>query len=77
METLQDVLVQHHCYAVLFRTAHKWLACEPDDSPLIIHLLADPTHGQQHYNLPSVTEIAAVITGDGSQATDSHDIVLH
>jgi len=47
------------------------------DSSITICLLADPAHDQRCYNLPTVGEIAAVIPGDGSQAIDSCDIVLH
>jgi hypothetical protein len=53
------------------------LAQQPADSPVSICLLADPTWDQQQYNLPTVSEIAAIVPGDGTQVTDSCDIVLH
>ena len=77
MRKLQNVLLEHHQYATLFRNAHELLLQYPTDSSITIHLLADPARDQRRYNLPTVGEIAAVIPGDGSQATDSRDIVLH
>jgi hypothetical protein len=77
MQKLQTVLIQHHCYATLFRHAHEVLAQQPPDSSLLIRFLADPSHDQRHYNLPTVSEIAAIIPGGVTHVTDSHDIVLH
>ncbi|KAG2743999.1 hypothetical protein P692DRAFT_201722527, partial [Suillus brevipes Sb2] len=32
---------------------------------------------KRRYNLPTVSGIAAIVPGDGTQATDSRDIILH
>jgi hypothetical protein len=77
MERLQTLLLNNHRYATIFRHAHEILSQHPDDSPLTIHLLADPTRDHRRYNLPSAREIAAVIPGDGTEATSSRDIILH
>lgn len=77
MDKLQTILLQHHCYSALFRHAYEVLAQQPADSPISIRLLADPTRDQRRYNLPTVSEIAAIVPGDGTQVTDSRDIVLH
>ncbi|KAG1764997.1 hypothetical protein EDD22DRAFT_775518 [Suillus occidentalis] len=77
MQKLQTVLIQHHHYTTLFCCAHKVLAQQPPDSSLSIHFLADPSHNQQHYNLLTVSEIAAIISRDVIHVTDSCDIMLH
>ncbi|KAF8142055.1 hypothetical protein EV363DRAFT_1149524, partial [Boletus edulis] len=77
MRRLQNALTSHHRYATLFRNAHELLDQHPVDSPITIRFLADPTRDQRRYNLPTVSEIAAVIPGDGTQATDSRNIILH
>jgi len=77
IEKLQNVLLAHHRYAPLFRHAHELLMQEPEDSLITVRLLADPTRDHRRYNLPTVSEIAAVIPRDGAHATESRDIVLH
>ncbi|KAG2738560.1 hypothetical protein P692DRAFT_20676686, partial [Suillus brevipes Sb2] len=77
MDMLQTLLHDHHRYAHLFKHAHEILAQYPVDSPVTIRLLADPARDQRRYNLPRVSEIAAVIPGDGTEASDSRDVVLH
>ncbi|KAG2112888.1 hypothetical protein DEU56DRAFT_713134, partial [Suillus clintonianus] len=77
MERLQTLLLQNHRYAAIFQHAHEILANQPDDSPITIRLLADPSRDRRRYNLPTVDEIAAVIPGDEAESTGSRDIVLH
>jgi hypothetical protein len=77
MHKLQTVLLSSHRYVGLFHQAHEILSNHPHDSPVTIRLLADPNRDQRRYNLPTVSEIAAIVPGDGTQATDSRDIILH
>ncbi|KAG0705759.1 hypothetical protein DFH29DRAFT_996625 [Suillus ampliporus] len=77
MERLQTLLIQNHRYATIFRHAHEILSAQSDDSPIMIRLLADPNRDHRRYNLPTVSEIAAVIPGDGTETMESHDIILH
>lgn len=77
MRQLQDILLQHHRYAAIFQQAHEILARFPEDSPVTIRLLADPHRDQHRYNLPSISEIAAVIPGNGTAGVDGRDIILH
>ncbi|KAG2049161.1 hypothetical protein BDR06DRAFT_984537 [Suillus hirtellus] len=69
MDKLQTILLQHHHCSALFHHTYEVLAQQPADSPVSIH--------QQRYNLPTVSEIAAIVPGDGTQVTDSRDIKIH
>ncbi len=41
-----------------------------------LNICLDATRDQRRYNLPTVDEVAAVLPGDGSQATAARDIVI-
>lgn len=77
MRKLQTILIQHHRYVTVFQQAHNLLQQYPEDSSVTIHLLADPSCDQHRYNLPTVSEIAAIVPGSGTDGADGRDIVLH
>ncbi|KAG1765583.1 hypothetical protein EDD22DRAFT_845373 [Suillus occidentalis] len=71
------LLLDNHWYGTIFWHAYEILAQHPDDLLLSIHLLADLTRDHHQYNLPSAREIAAIILGNGTEATASCNIILH
>jgi hypothetical protein len=78
MHLLQDILSHNHKYAHIYRHIHEVLAAIPPElqENVMVQLCAESARPSCQYDLPSVDEIAVVIPGDGTQYTDSCDIVL-
>jgi hypothetical protein len=78
MEALQTMLIASHRYAHIYRQAHEILATYPEaDENATIRLRVTAQQDRRRYNLPTADEVAVIIPGDGTQATDSRDIILH
>ena len=75
MHGLQDMLLQHHQYAPVFKHAHEIL-CEYDGliEDAEVHLRVAPGLDKQQYNLPTADEVAVILPGSQSKAP--WDIVL-
>ncbi|KAF9508724.1 hypothetical protein BS47DRAFT_1278904, partial [Hydnum rufescens UP504] len=78
MLELQDMMHANNPYIPMYRTAHEILLALPVaqcNVECCIHL--DESADQHHYNLPQADQIAAILPGDGENATHGQDIVLH
>jgi hypothetical protein len=76
MEYLQTMLHENHQYTALFKHSLEVLQTTPSRD-LGIHIVADPSTDSRQYNVPSADEIVVIIPGDGSQAINPCNIVLH
>ncbi|KAI0043941.1 hypothetical protein FA95DRAFT_1523552, partial [Auriscalpium vulgare] len=74
MQSLQELLAEHHQYAATYRHAYDVLEREGGDE-VMIRLHADPTQDRRRYNLPTADEVAVIIP-DASQPTSRRDIIL-
>jgi len=60
------------------RTGHERMQDTPaNQCDLPLHIHVDIQQDQQRYNAPVVDEIAAIIPGDGTDADNTCDIILH
>lgn len=75
MSRLQEMLNEHHFYAHVFRHAHEVMTAEQSED-VSMRLCVDACQDRRRFNLPTSDEIAAVLPGDGSQVTQSRDIIL-
>ncbi|GJE95688.1 ATP-dependent DNA helicase [Phanerochaete sordida] len=76
MAALQQMLLEHHRYAPIFRHAHEILQ-EHDggvDVSLSLHCLS--SNDRRRYNLPTADEVAVIIPDAASWDADHRDIVL-
>jgi hypothetical protein len=75
MQGLQDMLLQHHQYAPIFKHAHEIL--RDYDGPVEdaeVRLRVAPGLDKRRYNLPTADEVAVVLPGAQSRAP--RDIIL-
>jgi hypothetical protein len=76
MEYLQTMLRKNHQYTALFKHSLEVLQTTPSRD-LGIHIVADPSTDSQRYNVPSADKIAVIVPGNGSQAVNPRNIILH
>ncbi|KZP20021.1 hypothetical protein FIBSPDRAFT_708719, partial [Athelia psychrophila] len=76
MQILQNVISASHYYTHLYKHAHEVLREHEDVPDVSIRLRCAPNQDRRRYNLPTADEVAAILPGDGSQPTDSRDIIL-
>ena len=67
---------QYHCWAEIFKQAHKVFQ-RSNTNEVSLQLTVDRNQGWQRHNLPTSNEVAVIVPGDGIKANCSHDIVLH
>ena len=75
MQGLQDILLQHHQYAPIFKHAHEIL--RDYNGPVEdaeVHLCVAPGLNKWRYNLPTADEVAMILLGAQSKAP--HNIIL-
>jgi hypothetical protein len=75
LQTLQDVLHRHHVYVGIYKQALEIMATLPAERRQV-HLQYNAQTDGRRYNLPTADEVAILIPGDGSRATDRRDIIL-
>ena len=76
MQILQDMLHRHHPAVQLYKQAFEMTRNLPPDQNCRIALRFTNEQDRRCYNLPTATELAVILPGDGDQATTSRDIVL-
>jgi hypothetical protein len=78
LRTLQDMLLEHHQYASIYRHAYEILERYDPNDDVAIHLRVAPGHDRRRYNLPTADEVAVILPGvDGDNTQVSQrDIVL-
>jgi len=80
MQTLQDTLFNHHLGVQLYKQALELTSNMPPDQQCKIALRFDESTDRRQYNLPTAAaanEIAVILSGDGDQPQDAHDIILY
>ncbi|KZP24540.1 hypothetical protein FIBSPDRAFT_929756 [Athelia psychrophila] len=76
MQILQGVISDSHYYAHLYKHAFEVLQEHGEVPDVHIRLRCAPNQDRRRYNLPTADEVAVILPGDGSQPTDSRDIIL-
>ena len=76
MQILQDMLFCHHPGVQLYKQAFDLTKNIPANQHCRIALRFTNEQDHHCYNLPTTTELAVILPGDGDQATNSRDIVL-
>ncbi|PCH38554.1 hypothetical protein WOLCODRAFT_65178, partial [Wolfiporia cocos MD-104 SS10] len=79
MGELQVVFEEHNPFVPLYRRAFEILQAKPPEEQLNVraHIMLQHTADRQHYNLPTIDEVAAVIPGSGDEDVQRHrDIIL-
>ena len=76
MYRLGGLIVDNHRWVGFFKHAHEVFQSSTADK-VVLRLTVNHNQDRRRYNLPTSSEIAAVIPGDVSQASASRDIVLH
>jgi len=63
-------------YVEVFKMVRDMMAIEgaPIDSKL--HLIASRTKDARQYNVPTADEVITLMVGDGSEAINTHDVVV-
>ena len=78
MRTLQDMLLEHHQYASIYRHAYEILEWYDVNDDVAIRLRVAPCHDRHRFNLPTADEVAVIlpgVDGDNPQLSE-RDIVL-
>jgi len=75
MYRLGGLISENHRWAGIFRRAHEVFQTSRTDQ-VSLQLTVNRNQDRRRYNLPTSDEVAAVIPGDGTQASGSRDIVL-
>ncbi|KAF9538616.1 hypothetical protein CPC08DRAFT_738836 [Agrocybe pediades] len=76
MQGLQDMLLEHHQYAPVYKHAHQILHdYEGRVEDAEIRLRVAPGLDKRRYNLPTADEVAVILPG--SNSTAPRDIILH
>jgi hypothetical protein len=78
LRTLQDMLLNHHQYAPIYRHAYEILERYDPDDDVSIRLRVAPGHDRRRYNLPTADEVAVILPGmeGDSMQLSQRDIVL-
>ena len=78
LETLQNMLLQHHQYVQVYRHAYELLGNYDPNEDVSIRLRVSPNLDRRRYNLPTADEVAVILprTGDPAE-NNSRDIILH
>jgi hypothetical protein len=78
LHTLQDMLLNHHQYASIYRHAYEILEHYDPDDDVSIRLRVAPGHDHHRFNLPTADEVAVILPGvDGINMQFMHrDIIL-
>ena len=76
MDVLQNILLQHNHYTILYQHSFEVLL-NTLSIDLEIQLLADPSTDLQQYNIPPINKLAIILPRDNTCALNPHDIVLH
>ena len=69
LHILQDMLLNHHQYAPIYRHAYEILEHYDPDDDVSIRLQVAPAHDHRRYNLPTADEVAMILPGGGQYAT--------
>jgi hypothetical protein len=78
MQTLQDMLAEHHIYTHLFKQAWQVMQQLPPGNDTVLRLLFNAdTDDRRTHNLPIETGVAALLPGTEDQVTTNRDILLH
>ncbi|RDX46067.1 hypothetical protein OH76DRAFT_1330930, partial [Lentinus brumalis] len=75
MAELQGMFMEHNPLVPLYRAAHEWFMRQPAEqrNDLIARIVLEPTADGRRYNLPTASEVAAIIPGSGeNEAVDKH-----
>ncbi|KAI0697423.1 hypothetical protein C8T65DRAFT_582689, partial [Cerioporus squamosus] len=67
MAELQGMLLQNNPLVPLYRAAHEWFMRQPIEqrNDLLARIVLEPTADGRRYNLPTASEVAAIIPGSG------------
>ncbi|KDR65039.1 hypothetical protein GALMADRAFT_82350 [Galerina marginata CBS 339.88] len=76
MQVLQDMLYRRHPGVELYKQAYELTRNMNPEDQCNIALRFDCATDRRRYNLPTATEIAVILPGDGDQPTDTRDIIL-
>jgi hypothetical protein len=77
MAILQGVLYQHNHFVRLYKQAWQIMSTIPPDQEQKLRLIFNPETDQQWFNLPTATEMAAIIPAESNNGTTSYrDIIL-
>ena len=76
MYRLGGLISDNHRWAHFFKQVHEVFQTS-DVEHVSLRLTLNQNQDHRQYNLPTISEVAAVIHGDISQAPGSRDIVLH
>jgi hypothetical protein len=76
MQILQDMLYRRHPGVQLYQQAHELTRNLNPEDQCNIALRFDSDTDRRRYNLPTASEIAVILPGDGDQPTDTRDIIL-
>jgi hypothetical protein len=77
MQLLQDILLTHHRYAERFQHAYEVLARQPDAEDVSVRLAVDVRQDPRRYNMPTADEVAVILPGDGTEPTNSREIIVY
>lgn len=75
VQNLKDMLDQHNRLAQAFRMARDRLS-ESDTEKVHIRLIGTRSNESRQYNIPTSTEIAALIVGDFGQSNGERDLII-
>ena len=71
MEKLQNIILQCHPYACIFKNAAEILEQQGRHDEVSIRLHFNPcTNDHCHYNLPSADEVPVILPSSGEQESD-------
>ena len=78
LRILQDMLLNHHQYAAIYRHAYDILEHYDPMDDVSIRLRVAPGHDRRRYNLPTADEVAVILPGEAGDEGDhcQRDIVL-
>jgi hypothetical protein len=82
MGIIDQVLRENHAYVHIFKTAYERLRDQQAEHPEVPSeafavIQCEPGTDARRYNAPTANEVAVVLPGDGSVATDHRDLILH
>lgn len=80
MYEIEECLQQHHSFFPICHQAHDILAQAveegQDTDQVCVHLHFDGSMDQRQYNLPTCSEVAVILPGDGIRAKGMRDIIV-
>ncbi len=76
LDRLLTMMYNINPYVKVFKMARDMMAIEGVPTDLKLHLIAFQTKDAHRYNVPMADEVAPLMVGDSSEATDKRDIVI-